>query len=173
MLFSCDLRFPNIKNVGVTTQLLLPCSALVFTLIIEQILYLLILFQISDEFMYICIFHSASAACLYEQKTSDVVTFGSEMEESKRGFTAAVVLPLDQGLLCVTADQQFFFYTTVELPDKKSELVLSKRLVGYNEEILDMRFLGDEEQHLAVATNLEHVICSILFPFMVILLKGY
>ncbi|KAK0578329.1 hypothetical protein LWI29_008698 [Acer saccharum] len=102
------------------------------------------------------IWNSDCAACLYEQKSSDV-TFSSDSEESKRGFTAVMMLPLDQGLLCVTADQQFFFYTPVELSDKKSELILSKRLVGYNEEIVDMKFLGDEEQYLAVATNLEHV----------------
>ncbi|KAL5802889.1 hypothetical protein ACOSQ4_031194 [Xanthoceras sorbifolium] len=102
------------------------------------------------------IWNSNCAVCLYEQKSSDV-TFSSDTEESKRGFTAVMMLPLDLGLLCVTADQQFFFYTPVELPDKKSEMILSKRLVGYNEEIVDMKFLGDEEQYLAVATNLEHV----------------
>lgn len=37
------------------------------------------------------------------------------------------------------------------------QLNLYKRLVGYNEEILDMKFLGDDEQYLAVATNLEQV----------------
>lgn len=66
----------------------------------------------------------------------------------------------------MTADQQFLFYTPVELPEKKSELVLSKRFVGYNEEIVDMKFLGEEEQYLAVATNLEQVILFlVLFKF--------
>lgn len=83
------------------------------------------------------------------------ITVSSDDEESKRGFTAAAMLPSDRGLLCVTADQQFFFYSIVE--NVESELVLSKRLVGYNEEIADMKFLGGEEQFLAVATNLEEV----------------
>lgn len=99
---------------------------------------------------------NADSACLYEQKSSDV-TISSEMDDSKRGFTAATVLPSNQGLLCVTADQQLLIYTPVEVPGKKLELILSKRLVGYNEEILDMKFLGEEEQYLAVATNIEQV----------------
>lgn len=97
-----------------------------------------------------------SAVCLYEQKSSDV-TVSSDMDESKRGFTTATLLPSDQGLLCVTADQQFLFYVPVDFPESKSELVLSKRLVGYNEEILDIKFLGDDEKYIAVATNLEQV----------------
>lgn len=96
-----------------------------------------------------------SSVCLYEQKSSDI-TVSSEDEDSKRGFTAATMLPCDRGLLCVTADQQFFIYSVVENVEE-SELVLSKRLVGYNEEIADMKFLGYEEQFLAVATNLEEV----------------
>ncbi|XP_010453841.1 PREDICTED: transducin beta-like protein 3 [Camelina sativa] len=98
---------------------------------------------------------SEGSVCLYEQKSSDI-TVSSDDEESKRGFTAAAMLPSDRGLLCVTADQQFFFYSVVENVEE-SELVLSKRLVGYNEEIAEMKFLGDEEQFLAVATNLEEV----------------
>ncbi|XP_010558619.1 PREDICTED: transducin beta-like protein 3 [Tarenaya hassleriana] len=101
------------------------------------------------------IWNSEGSVCLYEQKSSDV-TVGSDTDESRRGFTSAAMLPSDQGLLCVTADQQFLFYSIVENAEA-SDFVLSKRLVGYNEEIADMKFLGEEEQFLAVATNLEEV----------------
>ena len=99
------------------------------------------------------IFHFNRAVCLFEQKSSDI-TDSSDMD---RGFTSAVMLPFDQGLLCVTADQQFLFYSPVEHPEEMFKLILSRRLVGYNEEIVDMKFLGEEEQFLAVATNLEQV----------------
>ncbi|CAK7333665.1 unnamed protein product [Dovyalis caffra] len=102
------------------------------------------------------IWDSERAVSLYEQKSSDV-TVSSDTDDSLRGFTAAVILPLDQGLLCVTVDHQFLFYSLVGHPEDKFKLTLSKRLVGYNEEILDMRFLGEEEKFLAVATNLEQV----------------
>ncbi|KAK7842572.1 transducin beta-like protein 3 [Quercus suber] len=99
------------------------------------------------------IWNSERAVCLFEQKSSDI-TDSSDMD---RGFTSAVMLPFDQGLLCVTADQQFLFYSPVEHPEEMFKLILSRRLVGYNEEIVDMKFLGEEEQFLAVATNLEQV----------------
>lgn len=57
----------------------------------------------------------------------------------------------------MTADQQFLYYLPVKHPEEKFKIELSKRLIGYNEEILDMRFLGEEEKFLAVATNLEQV----------------
>lgn len=81
----------------------------------------------------------------------------SDKDDSGRGFLSAVILHDDQGLLCVTADQQFLFYRVIKSDKDEFDLDLYKRLVGYNEEILDMRFIGDEEKYLAVATNLEQV----------------
>ena len=97
-----------------------------------------------------------SSLCVFEQQTSDV-TVNSENEETRRGFTSAVMLPNDVGLLCVTADQQFLFYCPKRTDDGTFELSLYRRLIGYNDEILDLKFVGEEEQYLAVATNLEQV----------------
>ena len=99
-------------------------------------------------------FHSA--VCVFEQQSSDV-TINSENEESRRGFTATIMLPDDRGLLCVTADQQFLFYSCMRTDEGTFQLNLYKRLIGYNDEILDLKFVGEEEQYLAVATNLEQV----------------
>ncbi|KAL9993316.1 putative transcription factor WD40-like family [Helianthus debilis subsp. tardiflorus] len=63
------------------------------------------------------------------------------------------MLPSGQGLLCVTADQEFLFYSPIESHEGRFQLNLDKRLVGYNEEIVDMRFVGVEGQFLAVATS--------------------
>ncbi|KAM3370025.1 hypothetical protein ACQJBY_017725 [Aegilops geniculata] len=97
-----------------------------------------------------------SAVCVFEQQSSDV-TINSENEESRRGFTATTMLPDDQGILCVTADQQFLFYSCTRTDEGTFQLNLYKRLIGYNDEILDLKFVGEEEQYLAVATNLEQV----------------
>ncbi|KAF6151712.1 hypothetical protein GIB67_001995 [Kingdonia uniflora] len=102
------------------------------------------------------IWNSEGAVCIFEQQSSDA-TVTSDNDDTKRGFGAAVMLPLDQGLLCVTVDQQFLFYSPLQSLEEKLELILSKRLVGFNEEIVDMKFLGDDENYLAVATNLEEV----------------
>ena len=98
-------------------------------------------------------FHSA--VCIFEQKSSDV-TINSE-EESRRGFTSAIMLLNDQGLLCVTADQQFLFYCPTRTDEGTFQLNLYRRLIGYNDEILDLKFVGEDKQYLAVATNLEQV----------------
>ncbi|KAL5215921.1 hypothetical protein ABZP36_007322 [Zizania latifolia] len=97
-----------------------------------------------------------SALCIFEQQSSDV-TIGIENEESRRGFTSAVMLPNSQGLLCVTADQQFLFYRPTRTDGGAFQLNLYKCLVGYNDEILHLKFVGEDEQYLAVATNLEQV----------------
>ncbi|XP_020084753.1 transducin beta-like protein 3 [Ananas comosus] len=102
------------------------------------------------------IWSSEGAVCIFEQQSSDV-TLSSDKDDSRRGFISAILLPSDQGLLCVTADQQFLFYQPIKDVEGTFQLNLYKRLVGYNEEILDMKFLGEEEKYLAVATNLEQV----------------
>ncbi|XP_058084922.1 protein TORMOZ EMBRYO DEFECTIVE [Magnolia sinica] len=102
------------------------------------------------------IWSSEGAVCIYEQRYTDA-TVSSDEDDVRRGFTSAVILPSDQGLLCVTADQQFLFYCPAESLEGSFHLNLNKRLVGYNEEIVDLKFLGEEEQFLAVATNLEQV----------------
>ncbi|CAA6673787.1 unnamed protein product [Spirodela intermedia] len=75
------------------------------------------------------IWSSESTLCLYEQQSSDT-TLVSE-DNSRR----------DQGLLCVTSDQQFLFYNFDQAPKKELQLNLYKRLVGYNEEIIDLKFV--------------------------------
>ncbi|KAG8381676.1 hypothetical protein BUALT_Bualt06G0146300 [Buddleja alternifolia] len=102
------------------------------------------------------IWNSDGAMLLFEQKSSDL-TLSADKEEIKRGFTSAMMLPLSQGLLCATADQQFLIYDLEEHADDGLNFVLRKRLIGYNEEIADMKFLGEEEQFLAVATSVEQV----------------
>lgn len=72
-----------------------------------------------------------------------------------------MILPASQELLCVTADQQFFLYYPEE-SEGSLNVVLRKRFVGYNEEIADMKFLGDEEQFLAVSTSVEQVSSAML-----------
>ncbi|XP_047330937.1 transducin beta-like protein 3 [Impatiens glandulifera] len=103
------------------------------------------------------LWNSEGSVCLFEQKTSDITAISQDDEDAKRGFTAAVLLPQGQGLLCVTADQQFLFYSLTENDNAFSDLTLTKRLIGFNEEIVDMKFLGESEKFIAVATSVEQV----------------
>jgi len=121
----------------------------------------LIIFSVSyDLFNFYGI---SSGTCIYKQQASGA-THGSDKDDAERGFTSAVILPSDQGLLCATGDQQFMFYHPMKSSEGAFQLNLYNRLVGNNDEILDMKFLGEEEQYLAVATNLEQVFIVLEFP---------
>ncbi|KAF1867244.1 hypothetical protein Lal_00049673 [Lupinus albus] len=100
------------------------------------------------------IWSSEASVCMFEQKTSDV-TANIDEDGSRRGFTSAVMRVSEHGLICVTADQQFLFYSLDFIEELK--LNLTKRLVGYNEEVVDMKFVGDDERFVALATNLEQI----------------
>ncbi|PKU82710.1 transducin beta-like protein 3 isoform X1 [Dendrobium catenatum] len=99
-------------------------------------------------------FFKSSAVCIYKQKSSGAMP---GCVKSGVGFLSAFVLPQNQGLLCVTSDEQFLFYRPEKSSDGAFQLSLYRRLIGYNEQILDMAFLGDEEQYLGVATNSEQL----------------
>lgn len=104
----------------------------------------------------ISVWSTDGGTCIYKQQVSDAADV-LDKDAAARGFTSAIILPSDHGLLCVTGDQQFMFYRPVVSSEGAFQLNLYRRLVGYNDEILDMKFLGEEEHYLAVATNLEQI----------------
>lgn len=68
----------------------------------------------------------------------------------------ATVAPGDR-IMCVTSDQCLLFYESVPGEGGDPDFKLSKRLIGYNEEIIDLKYVGVDSTRLAVATNLEQV----------------
>ncbi|KAJ2719525.1 U3 small nucleolar RNA-associated protein [Coemansia sp. Benny D115] len=70
---------------------------------------------------------------------------------AKHSFVSVLYLPQSQDLVTVTNDQNLLFYRTTQ------QLERVRQIVGYNEEIIDMAFVGDEQKHLAVATNTEQL----------------
>ncbi|KAL6576971.1 isoform X1 [Orobanche minor] len=76
------------------------------------------------------IWNSDGAVLLFEQKSSDLAV-SSKKEEVKRGFMSAMMLPLGQGLLCATVDEQFLIYGVDKHADGGLNLFMRKRLIGY------------------------------------------
>ncbi|KRF79783.1 transducin beta-like protein 3 isoform X2 [Drosophila virilis] len=62
---------------------------------------------------------------------------------------------IKQQLALITTEQNIIIYD-VNTEKESAEVKLVKQLVGYNDEILDMCFLGDKDRYLAVATNSKH-----------------
>ena len=89
----------------------------------------------------------------------------SEKEEEKRGLIGVTLLPSADGIMCVTGDQRLLFFTVTESNAGDCDLRISKRLIGYNDEVIDLKFIPGDKNLLAVATNLEQVIPAFLaFP---------
>ncbi|KAI9103198.1 WD40-repeat-containing domain protein [Phlyctochytrium arcticum] len=94
--------------------------------------------------------------CIFEQKSK---------VDSKHDIVDMIYLKTSNVLVAITSDQNILFY------DLSSGLEQKKQIAGYNQEILDLRFAGPEDKHLAVITNTEQVRvyntdsldCSILF----------
>ena len=82
-------------------------------------------------------------------KSADDDENGEEEDDETRGITHVHALPLLNSLVSVHADQNILFRS---LPT----LSLTRRLVGFNDQIIDMALLSSSEgpdSHLAVATN--------------------
>lgn len=70
---------------------------------------------------------------------------------AKHAFVNVLYLPKSQNLVAVTNDQNLLFYKATQ------KLQRVHQIVGYNEEIIDMAYVGLEQKHLAVATNTEQL----------------
>ncbi|CAM6091154.1 unnamed protein product [Calypogeia fissa] len=110
-----------------------------------------VVFLTVGELGVIRIWNSNGSVCLYNQKSSDAIK-SPPKEDSKGGIIQATIMSGGR-IMCVTADQCLLFYESVNGEDLK----LYKRLIGYNEEIIDLKFVGEDANRLAVATNLEQV----------------
>ncbi|KAJ2161488.1 U3 small nucleolar RNA-associated protein [Coemansia sp. RSA 552] len=70
---------------------------------------------------------------------------------SKHAFVDVAYLPQSQHLVAATNDQNLLFYSATGRLDRV------RQIVGYNEEIIDMAFVGRDQKFLAVATNTEQL----------------
>ncbi|KAG5832192.1 hypothetical protein ANANG_G00288490 [Anguilla anguilla] len=98
------------------------------------------------------LWEAGSARCVFSQ-TPPVSTpppsgeeAGPEEEWSQRSLTYCIHLPSSARLAIVTAEHNILLY---QLP----ALALQQQFVGYNDEVLDVKFLGKGDSHIVVATN--------------------
>ncbi|KAJ8253903.1 hypothetical protein COCON_G00205150 [Conger conger] len=98
------------------------------------------------------LWEASSARCLFTQPppasapAPSADEDGAEEEWSQRGLTHCLHLPDSARLATVTAEHNILLY---QLPS----LALQQQFVGYNDEVLDVKFLGKGDSHIVVATN--------------------
>ncbi|XP_070779484.1 transducin beta-like protein 3 [Enoplosus armatus] len=97
------------------------------------------------------VWEASTARCIYTQTLPSTLTAVSEEGEEEdvddpRSLTYLLHLPASSRLAAVTAEHNILLY---QLPG----LTTQQQFVGYNDEVLDVKFLGKGDSHIVVATN--------------------
>lgn len=87
----------------------------------------------------------ATAACVYSQPVP-FEPVESEEEASEHSLTHCMLVPERNEIVTVSVEHNIVFYDA-------QTLQLRKQLAGYNDEVLDVKFLGPGDSHIVVATN--------------------
>ncbi|NP_001080042.1 transducin (beta)-like 3 L homeolog [Xenopus laevis] len=111
------------------------------------------------------VWDAATAVCVYGQ-TLPHITEGNSTEEeaNEHSLTHCLLIPDLSQVATVTAEHNILMYDL-------QNLQLKKQFAGYNDEVLDVKFLGPSDSHIVVATNspqlkvfdLETSNCQILY----------
>ncbi|ORX94019.1 WD40 repeat-like protein [Basidiobolus meristosporus CBS 931.73] len=88
---------------------------------------------------------------LWDFETGKLVHSQKPEQNSKHTLVDVIYSTQSQTLAAVTNDQNILIY------DLPSGLKRVRQIVGYNEEVIDLAYLGEDESHLAVATNSEQI----------------
>ncbi|KAM9394310.1 transducin beta-like protein 3 [Pholidichthys leucotaenia] len=99
------------------------------------------------------VWEASTARCVYTQTLPSNLSHVSKEEEegdNPRSLKYLFHLPTSSRLATVTAEHNIIFY---QLP----ALTTQQQFVGYNDEVLDVKFLGKGDSHIVVATNSCHL----------------
>ncbi|KAK2833523.1 hypothetical protein Q5P01_017412 [Channa striata] len=96
------------------------------------------------------VWNASTARCVHTQTLTSTLDLVSEGEEERdddpRSLIQLLYLPTSSRLATVSAEHNILLY---QLP----ELTTQQQFVGYNDEVLDVKFLGKGDSHIVVATN--------------------
>lgn len=94
------------------------------------------------------VWEASSARCVFTQTLPASLSDPEEGYEDgdPRSLTHCLPLPTSSRLATVTVEHNILLY---QLPT----LTIQQQFVGYNDEVLDVKFLGKEDSHIVVATN--------------------
>ncbi|KAJ0041743.1 hypothetical protein NL108_007394, partial [Boleophthalmus pectinirostris] len=95
------------------------------------------------------VWEASTARCVFTQAAPSTLSSSDDSEEKEddpRSLSYLLHLPASSRLAAVTAEHNILLY---QLP----ALTTQQQFVGYNDEVLDVKFLGKEDSHIVVATN--------------------
>ncbi|RXN19837.1 transducin beta 3 [Labeo rohita] len=93
------------------------------------------------------VWDSKLARCVFTQTLPDAPDLNTEDGDlDPRSLMHLLPMPQSNRLVTVTAEHNILVY---QMPD----LTVQQQFVGYNDDILDVKFLGKDDTHIVVATN--------------------
>ncbi|KAK7174258.1 hypothetical protein R3I93_001456 [Phoxinus phoxinus] len=93
------------------------------------------------------VWDSSSARCVFTQTLPDAPALSTEEADlDPRCLMHLLPMPQSNRLATVTAEHNILIY---QMPT----LTVQQQFVGYNDDILDVKFLGKDDTHIVVATN--------------------
>ncbi|GAN02172.1 conserved hypothetical protein [Mucor ambiguus] len=84
---------------------------------------------------------------LWDLKSGKLIKAQEPEKNSKHTISDVVYIQKTQTLAAITNDQNILMYSL------EHKLERTKQIVGYNDEVVDVAYLGDNDTHLAAATN--------------------
>ncbi|XP_072423649.1 transducin beta-like protein 3 [Chiloscyllium punctatum] len=92
------------------------------------------------------VWEAYSGRCVYSQCVPGKLQKVTEGDADEQSLTHCAIVPATQKLTTVTAEHNILTYDLCTLN-------LTRQFVGYNDEVLDVKFLGPSDTHIVVATN--------------------
>uniref|UniRef100_A0A8C2IP39 Transducin (beta)-like 3 n=1 Tax=Cyprinus carpio TaxID=7962 RepID=A0A8C2IP39_CYPCA len=93
------------------------------------------------------VWDSSSARCVFTQVLPDAPALKIEEGDlDPRSLMHLLPMPRSNRLATVTAEHNILIY---QMP----ALTVQQQFVGYNDDVLDVKFLGKDDKHIVVATN--------------------
>ncbi|KAF9955928.1 Transducin (beta)-like 3 [Mortierella alpina] len=122
--------------------------------------------DVSDKEMFFTA-GDAGVIRIWDLRSGELIAKQKEEQGSKSGISDVLYNTESQQLVSVTSDQNILFF------DIEMDLKRVKQIVGYNDEIIDVAYIGEEENHLAVAANSEQIRVFNLKEFECDLIYGH
>ncbi|KAF9172597.1 U3 small nucleolar RNA-associated protein 13 [Mortierella sp. AD011] len=104
---------------------------------------------------------------VWDLKSGELIAKQKEEQGSKSGISDVLYNKGSQQLVSITSDQNILFFNI------EDGLKRVKQIVGYNDEIVDVAYIGEKENHLAVAANSEQIRVFNLKEFECDLIYGH
>lgn len=111
------------------------------------------------------VWRASTGTAVYNQSEA-VMESQSKGEALSVAIAELCYIPQKNVVVVATHEHNILFYSL-------QDLRISKQLVGYNDEILDLQFMGKNDTHIAVATNSLYIKVFDLSSFACHLLKGH